>query len=382
MRMKCAAFDRHHCRSCSLLDQPYEKTIQTKEADLRAQFATFPSLPPLRPTVKLGSDAAASRNKAKFAVFKKEQEICFGFFDSSGNPHPLEDCPLHLEGIHRLLPSIKRLLGKYELLPYNLASRRGELKYLLISESDSHGEILLRFVLRSRAPLAALGKVCDELLALHPQIRVITANIQPIHQAILEGDEEILLTPNAMIRHRFENITLLLGPRSFFQVTPEIARALYRAVGEQIAIDQPRSLLDLYCGVGAFSFYAAATCSRIRGIEISKEAIQCAQESKTLNQMEHLEFEALDVAKYLESTCDQFEGVLVNPPRRGLNPQIIESLIQLNARFIYYSSCNSKTLARDFQVLSSRYEMKSLQLFDMFPYTPHYETLACLIRKE
>ena len=124
------------------------------------------------------------------------------------------------------------------------------------------------------------------MLSLSNAIKVITANIQPIHQAIIEGDEEIVLTKESVIIHSFDEFKLALGARSFFQVTPQIAKSLYNAVANAIATDLPASLIDLYCGVGAFSFYASRHCSDVTGVEISKEAIACANYSLQLNKID------------------------------------------------------------------------------------------------
>jgi 23S rRNA (uracil747-C5)-methyltransferase len=163
-------------------------------------------------------------------------------------------------------------------------------------------------------------------------------------------------------------------------VTPTIAQCLYSAVADSVALDKPSSLIDLYCGVGAFSFYASRHCQDIVGVEISKEAIDCAKSSTLLNKRK-INFYAMDAEEYLKKNQKKFEAVLVNPPRRGLNSSIIEMIGAIAPQFIYYSSCNAETMARDFRDLAASYEIRSLQIFDMFPFTDHYETLMCLVRK-
>ena len=225
-----------------------------------------------------------------------------------------------------------------------------------------------------------MKKAVSEIQAISPTIKVITANIQPIHKAILEGDEELILTSDSAIIHQFDEFKLALGARSFFQVTPQIAKSLYNAVADSVSVNTPKSLIDLYCGVGAFSFYASRHCSDITGVEISKEAISCAKNSATQNGSQ-INFVAMDVEEYLSKSVQKFEAVLVNPPRRGLNSSIIKLIQDISPEYIYYSSCNAVTMARDFSELEENYQIQSLQIFDMFPYTSHYETLMCLIRK-
>jgi 23S rRNA (uracil747-C5)-methyltransferase len=374
--MQCTYFKTEKCKSCDLLDNSYADSLLIKEMELKALFPDHHHA--IKPTVGMNSEIAGSRNKAKLAVFKHEGELQFGFYHSDGTYQELENCPLHAAGINQLLPSLRHILNQYEIEPYDLATKTGELKYLLISTSGS--ELLLRFVLRSKNSLHLLKQATADILALSPDVKVISANIQPIHQAILEGDEEIILTPDTHIIHQFDEFKLTLGTRSFFQVTSIIALALYNAVADIIKQHAPSSLIDLYCGVGAFSFYAARHCNDVTGIEISNEAIACAKHSAQIHQ-QNIKFEASDVEIYLRHTQKQFDAVLINPPRRGLNALIIKMINDIAPRFIYYSSCNAKTLARDVAELQDNYLIESLQTFDMFPYTKHYETLLCLRRK-
>lgn len=363
-----------------MLDKSYADTLRLKEHELQTLFPQH--LAQIKPTIALPGDATGSRNKAKLAVFSDNNQITFGYYQQDGSTRELENCPLHAEGLNALLPHIRDILNRHKIIPYSFTSKSGELKYLLISASGegNDAEFLLRFVLRSKESLHRLRKATTEMLALSSSIKVITANIQPIHQAIIEGEEEIVLNDNSVIIHSFDEFKLALGARSFFQVTPFIAKALYNSVANAIALDSPASLIDLYCGVGAFSFYASRYCSDITGVEISKEAIDCARQSTNLNQT-NVNFVAMDVEEYLKTSDKKFDAVLVNPPRRGLNSSIINMIKTISPKFIYYSSCNAKTLSRDFAEMQDLYEIKSLQIFDMFPYTSHYETLMCLVKK-
>lgn len=386
--MKCSYFQNSHCSSCELLDKSYEETIHLKESELKKLFPHH--VDKLRESVTLTSEASGSRFKAKLAVFNVDDQLTFGFYNKDGTPLELEVCPLHAKGINELLPLLKEVLKKHQIIPYDLKTKKGELKYVLISKSDGESsgesrtknsdEFLVRFVLRSKESLDRLRKGGLELTTLSPNIKVITANIQPVHQAIIEGDEEILLTEELVILHQFDEFKLALGARSFFQVTPEIARRLYDTLSLEVKRDRPRSLIDLYCGVGAFSFYASRWCDEVSGVEISNEAIHCAKLSTEINKSK-IDFYAMDVEEYLKNNPKKFEAVLINPPRRGLNSSIIKNIKTINPDFIYYSSCNALSMERDYKELCELYEIQSLRLFDMFPYTAHYETLMCLKRK-
>lgn len=377
--MDCHWFKTNHCRSCELLDKSYEETLALKEKRLQELFKGTDLK--LLPTEGV-SDAVGSRNKAKFSVFGELDHIQFGFYDSTLNFKILEECPLHMQGINELLPVLKEKLRDFKIQPYSLSEKKGELKYLILSKTDGKEEFLVRFVLRSKESLDRLKKMAKVMQDLMPKIKVVTANIQPEHKAVLEGDEEIVLTEEKNITHEFGDVTLNLGPRSFFQVTPEMARKLYENVAIVAREYKVQSFLDLYCGVGAFSFFAAKVVPKVFGVEISKEAIESARSAIPLNKVAgEIAFDALDVEVFLKSKKMSYEAVLVNPPRRGLNKNIIESILEIKPRLIIYSSCNAETLARDYDLLRDNYEIKRTQIFDMFPYTEHFETLIVMSYK-
>jgi 23S rRNA (uracil747-C5)-methyltransferase len=355
-------------------------TLSEKRAHLESLF------PEHRNTIKrtVGvTSADGSRSKAKLAVFNSnangDSQLRFGFYDSAGNARDLEECPLHDSRINSFLPTLKDFIIQCKIAPYDLSLKKGELKLVLLSISNT-GDLLVRFVLRSKESLDRIRMHTPDLQLKYPAVKVVTANIQPLHAAILEGDEEIILSEQKVIWHEFDEFKLALGARSFFQVTPEIAKKLYGTLSEKISNDKPQNMIDLYCGVGAFSFYSSRFCQNITGVEISKEAIDCAILSNEKN-AKNISFQALDVEDYLKTVTTHFEAVLVNPPRRGLNSKIIECIKKDNPKFIYYSSCNAETMKRDFLELQDQYDISEMTIFDMFPFTEHYETLMCLVKK-
>lgn len=379
--MDCHWFKTNHCHSCELLDRSYADTILLKEKKLGELFAGQNVF--LKETVGLKDNVENSRNKAKLAMFGDSSDIQFGFYDSHLNFKKLEECPLHMEGLNELLPVLKTKLVEYKIVPYSLTEKKGELKYVILSKSQSHNDLLVRFVLRSKESLDRLKKMAAILVTEFPFIKVVTANLQPEHKAVMEGDEEIVLTTEDKILHQFDDVFLTLGPRSFFQVTPEIAGKLYASAGRIVEEYKVKSFLDLFCGVGAFSYFAAKSCPDVLGVELSKEAIVCAQSSQNLNKVSgKIAFEALDVEAFLKNLDKNFEAILVNPPRRGLNKSIIKDILAQKPKLIIYSSCNAETLSRDFSDIDHEYKIVSTQIFDMFPYTEHFETLMIMLRTD
>jgi 23S rRNA (uracil747-C5)-methyltransferase len=374
--MNCHHYLKKHCLSCDLLSLSYAASVKHKEQVLSALFPQEQSK--IKPSV-LSNQHAGSRNKAKLAAALINNEIQFGFYDSAQQFKVLEDCPLHAEPINQLLLDLKKTLN---IKPYDLKTQSGELKFVIITHSESTNEILLRFVLRSKAALKYLKSLVPIITQKRPSVTVITANIQSKHQAILEGDEEIVLTPKESIAHQFGDVTLYQGPRSFFQTHSAMALQLYQHFQTELSRLPVKSLLDLYCGVGAFSFFASKQCSTVVGVEISASAIAYANEVRAVNAANDIQFIAMDVEVYLKSLQPNgFDAILVNPPRRGLNQAIIDDILRLTPNTLFYSSCNADTLHRDWLQLEPQYQIASLQLFDMFPHTRHFETLMVLTKK-
>lgn len=161
---------------------------------------------------------------------------------------------------------MKQFIPRAGLTPYHVARRRGELKFLLLTESRHDGAMMMRFVLRSEAKLAQLRAALPWLQARLPQLRVISVNLQPVPMAVLEGEREIVLTPDRALEERLNQVLLYIRPKSFFQTNPQVA-----------ALPVTR-LWDLFCGVGGFGLHLCRPGMQLIGIEISAEAIASARQ--------------------------------------------------------------------------------------------------------
>lgn len=289
----------------------------------------------------------------------------------------LAECPLSTELIADLLRHLAGVITRYSLTPYDIEARTGELKYIIITTTSRRDQGILRFILRSREALPHVQAAATDLTEHFPWIKVISCNIQPIPAAILEGSEEIPITDNTLIREDFEALSLYFAPQSFMQVTPAIAQQLYTRAAQIVAKAAPQRLLDLFCGVGGFSLCAAPYCREVLGIEISAQAIGCAQRAAEELGLQHVRFQATDVEGFIRGNRDYApDMIVVNPPRRGLSEDTLRYLLHIKPHHILYSSCNPETFARDAQTLMSIYTLEELTPFDMFPMTHHWEVLG------
>ncbi|ELQ6226763.1 23S rRNA (uracil(747)-C(5))-methyltransferase RlmC [Cronobacter turicensis] len=375
--MHCALYDAGRCRSCQWIEQPLDTQLAAKMTDLRTLLA---DLPVGEWGAPVSGPEQAFRNKAKMVVSGSVEKPLLGMLHRDGTPVDLTECPLYPASFYTVFAAIKPFIARAGLTPYNVARKRGELKYLLLTQSTLDGGLMLRFVLRSKEKLDQLRAALPALLAQLPQLKVVTANIQPVHMAIMEGDEEIWLTQQQALAENFNGVPLWIRPQSFFQTNPTVASALYATARDWVRALPVNHMWDLFCGVGGFGLHCATPEMTLTGIEIAPEAIASARASAQALGLRNVHFQALDSTDFATGQQAVPDLVLVNPPRRGIGEALCEYLSRMAPRYIVYSSCNAQTMAKDIKQLPG-YRIARVQLFDMFPHTAHYEVLTLLVRE-
>ena len=379
--MQCAYFSADRCRSCTHLQVPYEEQLRQKQ---RAAASTLSQwsvdwLP------AQASEEAYFRNKAKMVVGGRQGRVTLGILDRQQHGVDLTGCELHERPLLDALPALSRWINDSGLTPSSVPGRQGELKHVLLTVSPD-AEIALRFVMRSEAQLGRIRRGLDALRAAVPGIRAVSANLQPEHKAVLEGDVEIELSDEHRLPMRLGPVTLQLGNRSFFQTNTPVTRALYARASEWVLDGEPGSVWDLFCGVGGFALHAAERARArevnvsldIVGVEVSEDAIEGAQLAAAAAGVD-ARFVAGDATQMAARGEAIPDVVIVNPPRRGIT-SLAAWLNDSGAERIIYSSCNPKTLQLDIEAMP-RYRPARAQLFDMFPHTAHSEVLVELVRR-
>lgn len=375
--MQCALFDAGRCRSCEWIDQPLPLQLSTKMDHLRALLAPFAVESWCEP---VSGPEQGFRNKAKMVVSGSVEKPLLGMLHRDGTPEDLTACPLYPETFAPVFAALKPFIARAGLTPYNVARKRGELKYLLLTESLLDGGMMLRFVLRSEAKVEQLRAALPALQAQLPQLKVISVNTQPVHMAIMEGEREIFLTDQQALAENFNGVPLAIRPQSFFQTNPAVASQLYATARDWVRQLPVNHMWDLFCGVGGFGLHCATPEMKLTGIEIAPEAIACATQSAEELGLHNLHFQALDSTRFATAQESVPDLVLVNPPRRGIGAELCDYLSRMAPPWIIYSSCNAQTMAKDVAALAD-YRVARVQLFDMFPHTAHYEVLTLLIRR-
>ncbi|MBN6076531.1 23S rRNA (uracil(747)-C(5))-methyltransferase RlmC [Aggregatibacter actinomycetemcomitans] len=384
----CEHYRRGDCRSCQWLEMPYAAQLERKTAHLQQQLHGLNTsrLTWLNP---FQSAPTAFRNKAKMVVSGAVERPILGILPNPQAPQSavdLCDCPLYPQRFQAIFPILKDFIARAGLVPYNVAKQKGELKHILLTESQHSHQLMLRFVLRSESKLPLIRRELPALRQKLPQLAVISVNIQPQNAAILEGEKEIFLTEQHTLPESFNGIPLFIRPQGFFQTNPQVAEGLYGTAQQWIQDLPINTLWDLFCGVGGFGLHCLHTLQqrhpqktiRLTGIEISASAIAAASLSaQQLGLAEQVCFQSLDAANFALTQAEKPDLVIVNPPRRGIGKTLAEFLNAIQPHFILYSSCNAETMGKDLQSLT-HYQPEKIQLFDMFPHTAHYEVLVLL----
>lgn len=401
--MLCAHYDSGRCRTCTLITVPTPTRLERVQDDLAAKIEpSFGGRPASKVFAEpLSSPDAGFRNTAKMAVGGTANEPTLGILDEDFDGVDLRDCPLYSPVIHRVLEAIPDVIRAAQIPPYRVAKRRGELKYVIVTEGDD-GATAVKFVLRSEGPLPRLEEKLPRLLDAVPGIASVTANINPEHTAIIEGPDDIQLCGEPSLPVTQGDVTLLPGPKSFLQTNTAVAGRLYRTVRAwiaQLAAGRADSsdgadaltVWDLYCGVGGFALHAAlaAPTVRVRAAEISPEAVERAREaagrlvSGSIGEPsigERIEFTSADAFAWAKEQAEPADVLIVNPPRRGLGEDMSRWIESSGIETVIYSSCNPQTLAEDLARMPSL-RAETVQLVDMFPHSAHTEVLTGLVRE-
>ena len=398
----CALHDAGTCRSCPHLSLPMPDQLKAKQSRVAALLAEY--IPADLWQAPAASAPTGFRNKAKMAVAGPAARPTLGILDGAGCGVDLRTCPLHVPAIEAALPVLADLITDLGLHPYDVPSRRGELKYVLVTASPDD-DLMVRFVLRSRRYLERLRAAVPYLHRRLPQLAVAAINTQSVHQAVIEGPEEIVLTEEDRLLMRLSlpspelggqagrraesvELPLYLPTRSFFQTNTAVAEALYATARDWAEEAEPARVWDLFCGVGGFALALAAPGRRVLGVEVSASAIDGARAAAALMGLDPalVRFEAGD-ARVLDPAAPEERAagaqhpdlLVVNPPRRGIGEQLAGRIEASGVERVLYSSCNPRTLAADLAHLPSMRVTRS-RLFDMFPHTEHAEVLVELVR--
>jgi 23S rRNA (uracil1939-C5)-methyltransferase len=371
------------CGGCRFQDLAYEvqlvqKAQQVRDALVRIGRVTDPPLEPIVPAASI----YGYRNKLEYSFSAGEDGVELGFHRAGrwDEVIGIEECLLTTDLGNAVRLAVRDWAREERLEPYDQATGKGYLRHLVVREGRNTGQVLVVLV-TAPGELFESGYLVD-VLRRFPEVRSIhwAINDTPAEQTNLPTR---LLWGDDAIEEEILGLRFRLRPSAFLQTNTEMAEQLYGFAREFAGLTGVENVFDLYCGTGTIGLTLAPDARTVWGLEISEEAVACAIENAELNGIENVRFFAGNVGQTLEELVENAgtpDVVIVDPPRAGLAGKALKRTGALHAQRIVYVSCNPTTLASDVQVLRDdySYELVRCRPVDMFPHTPHVESVSLL----
>ncbi|EJW19401.1 23S rRNA (uracil(1939)-C(5))-methyltransferase RlmD [Paenibacillus alvei] len=326
------------------------------------------------------------RNKSQMPIGKNERtgELIGGYFAKAS--HRIIDTDTSLiqhEMNDDAMRAVKQVVRKYGIEPYNEEQHTGLLRHVMMRVGFRTNELMITFVTNGDK-LPHQEKIVAELAEALPQLKSVCQSINTKRTNVIMGDKTRVLWGSEYITDYIGDIAFKISARSFYQVNPVQTEVLYEKAVEYAGLTGNETVIDAYCGIGTISLFLAQRAKRVLGVEIVEEAIADARRNAELNGVTNAEFAvgaAEDVIPRWKEQGVTPDVIVVDPPRKGCDPALLETMLAMCPERIVYVSCNPSTLARDLQVLAGGgYRIVEVQPVDMFPQTTHVESVALLVR--
>jgi 23S rRNA (uracil1939-C5)-methyltransferase len=393
------------CGGCQWQHYDAEGQLASKRQAVVESLERIGKLPDVQVEPCLSSpDSYAYRNKALPVVSMRAGHFVAGIYEPRSHTLvPYTTCPIQTDAINLL---VQKALGKVEqagLTPYQPKSHTGFLRHLVVRHGRGTGEMLLAFVTREEKTQERLTRptvvmeesdqilprIAAELMAEVPGLVGVLQNINPARTNIVLGMETKLLAGTTHFRESFDGLTLRVSLHSFLQVNTTQAAQLHEvvrgALGKAPDGNKWGTVLDLYGGIGTLALAVADAADYVLGVEEVGPAVEDARENARLNQKKNLDFVQGDASQTLVGLkaqgLTQVDAVILDPPRKGVPPELLSRLAAMKPERLVYVSCDPSTLARDLgQLTQQGYRVDWVQPLDMFPQTYHVESVARLTR--
>ena len=373
------------CGGCRFQDLAYERQVAAKHAqvcDALVRIGGFVE-PPLEAIVPARS-TFGYRNKLEYSFAQGEDGLVLGFHRAGRWDEivDLEECLLTTDVGNRIRDAVRTWAREEGVEPYDQETQSGYLRHLVVREGRNTGQVLVLLV-------TAPGERFDQDYFVETLRRI--PEVRSIHWAINDRPAEVtnlptkLLWGEAWIEEEILGLRFRVRPNAFLQTNTEMAEVLYELARDAAGLTGAENVYDLYCGTGTIGIALAQGAGHVWGVEISEEAVACAIENAEANGVTNASFFAGNVGQSLEELRERSgapDVVVVDPPRAGLAGKALRRTGALEARRIVYVSCNPTTLASDLAVLRDEhgYDLVRCTPVDMFPHTPHIESVSILVR--
>ena len=385
------------CGGCQIQELSYEAQLEFKNKKVRGNLERIGGFSPelldeiMEPICGM-EEPFYYRNKAQFPIgTDREGKIVTGFY--AGRTHqiiPNTDCALGVTVNQQILQMILDYMNENRVTAYNEETGRGLVRHVLIRYGFKTKEIMVCLVINGDN-LPHSDKLVDKLTTIDGMTS-ITYSVNHENTNVIMGKEIGVLWGQGYITDYIGDVKYQISPLSFFQVNPVQTEKLYGLALEYADLKGEETVWDLYCGIGTISLFLAQKAEKVYGVEIVPQAIDDARNNAKINAIENAEFFVGKAEEVLPEYYAQYERehgakayadvIVVDPPRKGCDETLLQTMVQMRPERIVYVSCDSATLARDLKYLCENgYEMTRCRAVDQFPMTTHVESVVLLQRK-
>ncbi len=383
IRPNCIVADK--CGGCQWQHIDYEYQQSAKQnlvVQALERIGGF-TQPPVAPI--LTSDSfLAYRNKVTYPLKRSATgQVQAGYYQKGSHQLiNLNQCPVQDSRLNPLLAEVKQDIERMGWSVYDERRHQGRIRHLSLRIGRRTGEMLLTLI-ATDWKLGDLEVQAQKWLTRYPKLVGVSVNRNPNRTNAIFGEETRCIAGQPYLKEEFAGLEFQLLPETFFQVNTETAEALLNAIAQQLALKGDEVLVDAYCGIGTFTLPLAQRVRQAIGLEVQPSSVEQAQSNAQLNGISNVMFKTGAVETLLPQLGITPDIVLLDPPRKGCDRQVIETLLQILPRRIVYISCKPATLARDLKLMSQTgsYQLDHIQPADFFPQTPHVECAAFLTRQ-
>ncbi|WP_274648984.1 23S rRNA (uracil(1939)-C(5))-methyltransferase RlmD [Paenibacillus humicola] len=294
----------------------------------------------------------------------------------------MDACLIQHERNDEAVRRVKALGSRLGITAYDEESGRGLIRHVVVRTGFVTGETMVVLITNGRK-LPQTEELVEGIRSALPDVRSIVQNVNTKNTNVIFGEETRVLWGSDVIYDELDGIRFAISARSFYQVNPAQTVALYRKAVEYAGLTGTETVIDAYCGIGTISLFLARQAGQVYGVEIVPEAIEDAKRNAALNGIANASFEAGAAETVIP--CWRKDGIVpdvivVDPPRKGCDPALLDTILAMRPKRVVYVSCNPSTLARDLRVLEDGgYSTVEVQPVDMFPHTVHVESVALLV---
>ncbi|GEL05862.1 23S rRNA (uracil-5-)-methyltransferase RumA [Rummeliibacillus stabekisii] len=381
----CPVYDL--CGGCQLQHMKYGDQLKAKRdvivQALHKYVKNSAKQIDIRKTIGM-SDPWHYRNKSQFQVRKIGSHVAAGLYTE--NSHKLldiDDCLVQDTRTTAITNKAKKIIEELDIPVYNSKTHKGIVRTIVVRVGLQTGEIQLVLIM-ARKNFPNKEVLLEKLKGIDESIVSIVQNINNDQTSLIFGDQTITLYGQDTIHEELGELAFDLSARAFFQLNPSQTVHLYNEIKQAAGLTGKEKIVDAYCGVGTIGLWLADQAKEVRGMDIIPESIEDAKKNAKKHGFTHTKYVAGTAEKWLDIW--QKEGFIpdvltVDPPRTGLAPSLINTLLQVKPKRIVYTSCNPSTLAKDLQELMKVYNVEYIQPLDMFPQTAHVESVTLLTLK-